>query len=405
MCYNRAMSYRTIEIRWLPRSTTAWKAFTSSRKEAARLWGDLVERHFRIRRMGFKWPTKARWQKWAKRRYPGLHSQSVQQIIAEFCEAVESARQLREKGHSEAKYPWRKPKYRDVIYTNQAARIRNGQLILPNGKSGDIRIKLPTDIVLPGRLMKVRLGYGRVLIVCEVPEERIASNTTIGIDLGVNTLISATDGQKALLVSGREVKATVQWRNKRLASIQAKQSKMQKGSRRWRKLQRRKAKMLAKAQNRIKDILHKATRLIANAFPGATCYVGKPFNDAATKLRATQAQQVSQACNLKIVQLLNYKLAGAIMVDEEYSSQTCPVCGERSKHRRVFRCKCGVAAPRDVIGAVNILAIGQHGSLAPGRSVPNAIEFVRPIQVSRRKLSSSGGHPASSSLRREAAGF
>jgi len=98
-------------------------------------------------------------------------------------------------------------------------------------------------------------------------------------------------------------------------------------------------------------------------------------------------------------------LAGAIVVEEHYSSQTCPVCGERSKHCRVFLCKCGVMAPRDVIGAVNILAIGQHGGLAPGRSVPNAIEFVTPVQVSRQQTGSSGGHTASSSLRREADGL
>jgi|SRR5215475_6735451 len=83
-------------------------------------------------------------------RYPKLHSQSVQQIISEFLEAVESARQLRKKGSQEAKYPWRKIKRRDVVYTNQGARIRDGFLLLPNGKRGRLRIKLP-DIELPGR--------------------------------------------------------------------------------------------------------------------------------------------------------------------------------------------------------------------------------------------------------------
>jgi transposase len=111
--------------------------------------------------------------------------------------------------------------------------------------------------------------------------------------LGVNTLIAATDGEKAVLISGRAAKATVQWHNKRLASLQPAQSRKMPGSRRWKCLQRRKAKMLTKARRRIQDITHKATRQVADTFPGATCHVGKPFNGAAQKMGHRQAQQVS----------------------------------------------------------------------------------------------------------------
>jgi len=38
------MRYRTIEIAWMPRTTTEWTTFTASRREAARLWSDLVVR-------------------------------------------------------------------------------------------------------------------------------------------------------------------------------------------------------------------------------------------------------------------------------------------------------------------------------------------------------------------------
>src|SRR5262245_1706577 len=98
------MNYRTIEIHWLPRTASEWRTFSAARKEgaalscgpsavadagnAARLWSDLVERHYRIRCRNLKWPSKQRWERWAKRRYPGLSAQSVQQLIGEFCEAV-----------------------------------------------------------------------------------------------------------------------------------------------------------------------------------------------------------------------------------------------------------------------------------------------------------------------------
>jgi putative transposase len=386
------VSYRTIEICWKPRRPSGWATYTAARREAARLWNDLVARHHRIRRRNMTWPSKGRWQRWAKGRYPSLSAQSAQQIIGEFCEAVHSTRTLRRNGHTEARYPWKKRRYRDVVYTNQDARLRDGHLLLPNGQSGTLRIRLPDAVELPGRLMEARLCLHRVILVCEAPDELQPAGATIGVDLGVNTLIAATDGEKAVLVSGREAKATVQWRNKRLASAAARQSRKTKGSKCWKRLQRRKRRMLAKADRRLKDLMHKATRLVAEEFPHALCYAGEPFNEAAQKIGRCQAQQVSQACNRKIIQLLDYKTGGAITVSEAYTSQTCPVCGERSKHRRSYRCRCGCSAPRDVVGSTNVLGMGRDGVLLLGRRLPATIKYLRP-----RCRSSSGGHPACSS--------
>ena len=193
------MAYRTIEIDWMPQSHAQWATFGAARREAARLWGDLVKRHHRLRRLNWHWPSKARWQSWARGRYPGLSAQATQQIIGEFCEAVNATRQLRQNGHREARYPWRTPRYRDVVYTNQDARVRDGWLILPNGRSGTLRIPLPQNRPLPGRLMEVRLCLGRLLLVCQVDDVPHPQQTVIGVDLGVNTLIAATDGEKVLL--------------------------------------------------------------------------------------------------------------------------------------------------------------------------------------------------------------
>jgi hypothetical protein len=163
----------------------------------------MARRHHRIRRLGWRWPARIRWQRWAKGRYPGLSAQSAQQITGEFSEAVDSCRQLRKYGHMEARYPRRLRRYHDVIYTNQDARIRGGKLILPHGANGTLRIRLPNAITLPGRLMEVRLSYGTLRLICEVPEVSRPQAAVIGVDLGVNTLIAATDGRKAILISGR----------------------------------------------------------------------------------------------------------------------------------------------------------------------------------------------------------
>jgi putative transposase len=380
------VSYRAIEIVWQPHTAAEWATFTASRREAAHLWGDLVQRHHRLRRMAWRWPSKARWQRWAKGRYPGLSAQSAQQLIGDFCEAVESCRQLRQNGQIEARYPWRQPRYHDVIYTNQDARIRDGRLVLPHGRSGTLRIRLPDTMILPGRLMEVRLSFGAVRLICEIPDAPRPQQTAIGVDLGVNTLVAATDGTRAVLVSGRGVKAVIQWRNKTLAAIQQKQSTKSTGSRRWKRLQRRKYQMLYKTKRQVRDATHKATHAIAVAFPGATCYVGEPFNDAAQRTGRVPAQQVSTACTRRIIQQLDYKTAGAITVNEAYTSQTCPVCGERSRHRRIYRCpRCGATGPRDAIGAVNILTLGQQGTMPPGRALPQQVKYLRPWPRQPRK--------------------
>ncbi|MBI5513334.1 MAG: transposase, partial [Deltaproteobacteria bacterium] len=153
------------------------------------------------------------------------------------------------------------------------------------------------------------------------------------------------------------------------------------GSRRRKKLARARHRMLAKSARRLRDVLHKATRAVARAFPEHRVVVGKPFNDAARKLGRRQAQQVSNASNAKLIAMLASKLQGATKVPEPYSSQTCPGCGCRQVCRRVYRCvACGWTAPRDVVGAVNIRCIGMHGGMLPGQPVPTRIAFVRPLR-------------------------
>ncbi len=334
-----------------------------------------------MRASGELWPTKADWFKQAKRKFSNLNSQSVQQTIADFCEAITATTVMRYGRRPDARYPFRKSKYRCVIFTNQSARIRDNTLTLPCGKAGKLRVRIPESVMIPGQLMEVRLHFGMVELVCEIPDPIHVFGPAIGVDLGVNTLIAAASKEKAVLVSGRAVKAVVQLRNKRLAEISSKQSRQTKGSRRHRKLQRRKRRMLDRSRRQVRDLCHKATRKVVDAFPRAKAYVGEPFNDAAQKIGRVQAQQVSQSCGAVLIAMLAYKLNSAVRVNEAYSSQTCPVCGERNKCRRVYRCACGMISPRDVVGAINIRSIGIGVGMVPGRSVPNAVHYCHPTSI------------------------
>lgn len=407
--------HRVVEIAWLPRSPAQWATFTASRRAAGDLWSAMTRLHARLRRLGWQWPTRSRWEKWAKGRFPGLSAQSVQQGVAAFCECLAATSAARKaavaagRDVGAVRYPWRSMRYRDVTYTNQDAVLRDGFMRLSHGRGGKpLRIRLPEGVRLPGRLVEVTLAFGVARLVCKLddpaPTPEAAPLAVVGVDLGVNTLIAATDGEAAVLVSGREAKAIQQGRNKLLASIRSRLDRAVPGSRLHKRLQRRKRQHLGRCARRMRDIVHKATRIVTSAFPQARAVVGEAFNDAARKMGRRQAQQVSQAANGRITRQLGYKLAGgAGTVVESYSSQTCPVCGRRQKCRRVYRCGgCGLVAPRDVVGAVNIRAIGMYGALHEQQPVPAVVRFVRPLRkYPGRPLvgppGSSGGTPARSS--------
>lgn len=409
---------RVVEIKWLPRSDRQWATFTAARISTANLWNAMIALHARIRRFHrLKWPTIARWQQWAKGKFPNLAAQSVQSTVMEFCECLNATTAKRKWQMSRGeevttRYPHNTKQYRAPTYTNQTATIKDGFLRLGHGGGQGqnklanmraLRIRLPFE--LPGRLMQVSLGYGIVRIVCEVPGTNVAEETTTpetpeppvevthtGNDVGVNTILAATDGITAVVVSGKEAKAIVQYRNKKNASLKSKISRCKHGSRRAKRLLRRKHRMLDKCGRKIKDIAHKATAAVVKQFPNVKAFVGESFNDGAKKLGRVQAQQVSQVVSGKIIKQLKYKSPGTKVIPEPDTSRTCPVCGHRRKCRgRVYRCgnrKCGLVAPRDVVGAVNIRCLGIHGELRKHQPMPTTVKFVRPLRKYR-----GGGYP------------
>ncbi|MEH7479558.1 transposase [Neobacillus drentensis] len=59
------------------------------------------------------------------------------------------------------------------------------------------------------------------------------------------------------------------------------------------------------------------------------------------------------------------------LVEESYTSGTCPSCGEFRKQRnRNFDCHCGAEGHRDVVGAINILDKSVNKRLTKNRELP-----------------------------------
>ncbi len=192
---------------------------------------------------------------------------------------------------------------------------------------------------------------GRWYINCPVEIESAcyASNSRVGIDLGLNDL--------AVLSTGKNIKTPRHYRKNetRLAIAQRANKKKQVRN------------LHAKIKNQRKDFLHKESTKITNDH--GLIFVG---NVSPRKLARTKfAKSVYDASWFGFKQMLRYKAlmhGGALLeVSEAYTSQTCSYCGIIPQRRpkgisglgiRVFNCSCGASLDRDVNAARNILRIG-----------------------------------------------
>ena len=73
-----------------------------------------------------------------------------------------------------------------------------------------------------------------------------------------------TTKRHALVLSGRQLRACKQWRNKVHRLLQEKLSRCQDGSRRAKRLQRRKAQLSAKLYRQQRDLLHQAAKKVVD---------------------------------------------------------------------------------------------------------------------------------------------
>ena len=190
-----------------------------------------------------------------------------------------------------------------------------------------------------------------VNFVVDVPESEVTTGTKqIGIDLGLKTLATCSNGSK--------IEAPRWYRNqqRRIAEHQRK-----KRSRQARNLQ-------AKIANRRKDFLHKESDRLTKE-----CELIVVGDVGSSKLTQTKmAKSVNDAGWALFKNLLSYKaMARKVVyreVSERFSTQTCSGCGAISGPKgreglgvREWVCgECGAVHDRDVNAALNILRMGHH---------------------------------------------
>ncbi len=202
---------------------------------------------------------------------------------------------------------------------------------------------------------------GRWFVSIQVEEEQAkqdhTATTAIGVDLGVTTLATCSDGVE--FTNPRSLKHQL----KKLKRLSRAHSRKQKGSKNKDKSRKKLAMLHARIAHMRKDALHKFTTHVCKNH----AYVAIEDLHVAGMLKNHHlAQAIADSSFGEIRRQLTYKAekfaTRVVVIDRFYpSSKTCSSCGwvneDLDLSQRVFVClDCGYMADRDYNAAKNILS-------------------------------------------------
>jgi len=388
-------------------SSTMFAQMRAAQMEAAQVWNFCMETHKAARGEHVRWPGRNELQRATKGKF-ALHSQSVQMVVHAFLATIKTTRELRQ-SHPQMKYPWRTKRFYPVKWPAQAVSREKGRVVLPMGK-GRKSLVLPIELPENSGACTLVWNHGFELHVCiEVPQAQEApGNVQATVDLGEIHLAAVTTNKgDALIVTGRGIRSLKRHRNKHLGKLARKQSRCQKYSRRWKKLQRAKNKLSRRAERRIRDLRHKATRQVIDFCVEnevGTLFIGNPAGVRRENRGRHHNQRMAAWEYGKDIDYLTHKAKQAhiscLTGSERGTSSRCPRCGYRHKPKnRNWACRaCGFTGHRDLVGSVNMhqLAFGTQVKF------PRSFTYLRPglsrsrssrADTPQRCLSQSTGQP------------
>src|SRR5215831_16884419 len=224
------------------------------RAKAGRLWTDLLTLHAQARAQG-RWLSAGELEQATKGGQYALHSQSVQALCQKLAANVATASELRrqevaETGHVQTQYPHHPKPYQTVVWKDQALTVlSSGEVRLPTGgQRPPLLLPLPSEYHT-AKLRRAewtwRADHDELCLTLEIGAplpSPLPTGAVAGIDLGeVHIAAVTTANRHALVVSGRQMRSCKQWRNKVHSVLQEQLRRCQPGSRRAKRLLRRKA--------------------------------------------------------------------------------------------------------------------------------------------------------------------
>jgi putative transposase len=207
-----------------------------------------------------------------------------------------------------------------------------------------------------------RTGKWSVCFSCECaePAPLPAAGQSVGIDVGLTTFATLSDGQEITnpRFFRREEHA--------LAKAQRRLSQEEQGTPERAKRRKIVARVHERTHWRRGDFTHQHSRRIVNQFD---LIAVEDLSVNRMVHNHCLAKSIHDAAWSQFASLLAYKAAWAgrrfVAVNPAYTSQDCSACGHRktdlSLADRTYTCACcGVVLDRDRNASLNILAVGQH---------------------------------------------
>ena len=267
-----------------------------------------------------------------------------------------------------------------LVYTNQAISKKlceHDSIIKLCGIDVYVKTQVKYDDIKQVRVVPRNDMY-IIEVVYDKPEPPMITDNGryCAIDLGVSnfaTVTSNVEGLKPYIISGRELKSYNRYWNKTVGTCKSILNKRNSGQHTSKRIH----KITQKRNNKVKDFMHKASRLIVNQLVSdkiSTLIVGKNRGwKQDINIGGVNNQNFMNIPYWMFISYLTYKckMVGITveLVDESYTSKCSFLDSENvcrhdkylgtRKHRGLFISKNGMRINADVNGSYNILLKGK----------------------------------------------
>jgi putative transposase len=290
-----------------------------------------------------------------------VYSKVLQMVNNQLWYNINALHELKKKGKKVGKLRYKKT-MKIINYNQSGFKVVGDKLIL--SKIGEIKALFhrPLEGEVKGVIIKKSATGWYAIFQVEVEKEPLEkTGKVVGIDLGVEKLVTTSDG---VVIENPKVFDKVE---KRIKILQKSLSRKKKGSRNYEKVRKKLAKIHEHVKNLMNDYIHKVTSWLVEQY--SEIYVEDldvkdMVEDSNSK---TLRKHILHANFSRFMSYLSYKASRAgrrvVKVNPKNTSKTCTECGYVKKDLtlsdRVFSCpKCGWVTDRDYNASLNTLRAG-----------------------------------------------
>lgn len=290
--------------------------------------------------------------------YKEIHSQILQNVLTRVDLAFQGFFSRVKKG-VKAGFPRFRSlnRYDSFTFPQSGFSLTGNKLTL--SKIGTVKLKLSRQMIGKIKTLTIKNECEKwfaIFTVETAAEILTETNQAIGIDAGIKTFLTLSDGSE---IENPRFYASLQ---KKLRVAQRSISRKKKGGQNRKKSVLKLRKIHQKIKNCRLDFQHKVARFLVNNFDFIVIEKLQVSNMLKNHKLAKNISDVSWSSFYNILeQKAEYAGRELVKVNPAYTSQKCSACGaivKKDLSERIHNCWCGLSLDRDVNAAINILRSG-----------------------------------------------